>query len=292
MNSPHPPHPPSAHLVAVPISPDPLEPPPSPPHPITLWRRLLWAEWYAHSRLILGFLIFWLLVVWVIPLIAHPLWILTVGPLFAMVAGPAFAGVDILEGCEEGSFSLPSPRHERFLARLAVGGGTLVLLSLMTILALEGNLSDVLLRVFLSSGLPDIQPTQPMLLYGLVIAAPFAIFAFSFAAAALATSRTLVLTSWVWGILSTLTVLRGGVLLEEFRWQRFNGMISVPLLLVASSAILWLAARFYSRKEATTSGTPFHIPPSLWGWLIAIVAAGIGVALLAAWFTRHFFGLL
>ena len=31
-----------------------------------------WAEWMAHGRMVLGFLVGWLAVVWFLPLIAHP----------------------------------------------------------------------------------------------------------------------------------------------------------------------------------------------------------------------------
>jgi hypothetical protein len=249
-------------------------------------------EWHAHSAMLLTFLLLWLAVVWLLPLVAHPLWILSLGPLFAIFAGPAFGGSDILDACEEWTFTFPPTRSERFAARWLLGGSFLVLLSGISILALEGNLSDVLLRVFVSSGLPAVQPTEPLLLYGLVFAAPFAVFAIGFCSSALATSRTLVLTSWVWGILGALTVLRGGVLLEEARWERFNGLISVPLLACVSFVLLWITSRFYARKEAVTSTVPLRIPLSGWAVIVGVILAGVATAVLLGWFTEHFFRLV
>lgn len=258
----------------------------------TYWRCLLWMEWQTHAKLLLFFLLFWLAMVWLLPLVAHPLWILAIGPAFAIFAGPAFGGADVLDGCEEWTFTFPPTRSERFAGRWLLGGSFLLLLSGINILALEGNLSDILLRVFVSSGLPAVQPTEPLLLYGLVFAAPFTVFAIGFTGSALATSRTLVLTSWVWGVLGALSLLRGGVLLEEARWSRFNGLISVPLLICVSFALLWVGSRFYARKEAVTSTVPIRIPWSGWALLLGVLLAGVGVALLLAWFTEHFFRLL
>lgn len=256
------------------------------------WRDLLWAEWFIHSRLLLSFLLAWLAVVWLLPLVAHPLWILALGPVYALVAGPAFGGSDVIHGCEEFSFSLPAPRRARLAARLAVGAGGLVVLSAMNMLALEGNLSDVLVRVFVSSGLPPVQLNQPWLLYGLVLAVPFAVFALGFSLAALATSRTVALTAWLWGILGALTVLRGGAQLEEQKWDRLTGSIAVPLLVGVATASLWVAGRLYGRKEAVTNAVPWRMPPSWWLGLALLLAAGLGVAVLAGWFITNFSRLL
>lgn len=256
------------------------------------WRDLVWAEWFAHRGLLLSFLLTWLAVVWLLPLVAHPLWILALGPVYALVAGPAFGGTDVIHGCEEFSFSLPGSRRARFAARLAVGAGGLAALSGMSMLALEGNLSDVLVRVFVSSGLPPVQLTQPWLLYGLVFAVPFAVFSLGFSLAALATSRTVALTAWLWGVLGALTVLRGGAQLEELKWDRLTGNFAVPLLAGVALASLWVAGRLYGRKEAVTNAAPWRMPPSWWLGLAALLAAGLGVAVLAGWFIANFSRLL
>ena len=255
---------------------------------VRVWRGLLWSEWFAHSRLLLLSLVGWLLTVWFLPLVVHPLWLLAFGVVFAAVSGPGFGGADVIHGCEEFSFSLPATRGQKYRARLVVGGGALLAFSLMDVLALEGNLSDVLLRVFVTSGLPAVQLNQPVLLYGLVVAVPFAVFALAFPLAALASSRTVAFTSWVWGVLGALMVLRGGVQLEEIRFERPNGFFSVPLLAAVAGGSLWLGGRRYRLKEAGTGGGPLRMPPAWWLALGALLAAGIAVALLLAWFAANF----
>ena len=43
------------------------------------WAGLLWCEWFAHSRLLLSFLLGWLACVWLLPFLTHSGWILLVG---------------------------------------------------------------------------------------------------------------------------------------------------------------------------------------------------------------------
>jgi len=253
-----------------------------------IWRALLWGEWFSHSRLLLASLFAWLLTVWFLPLVAHPLWILAFGVVFAAVGGPVFGGADVIHGCEEFAFALPATRAQRYGARVLVGLGSLAAFSLMDVLALKGNLPDVLLRVFVTSGLPAVQPNQPLLLYGLVVAVPVAVFALGFSLAALASSRTVAFTAWVWGVLGSLVVLRGGVQLEELRFDRPNGYFAVPLLTALSAGSLWIAGRRYRVKEAVTGGGPLRMPPLWWLAVVALVAAGIGVALLLAWLAANF----
>src|SRR6476646_7921927 len=115
------------------------------------FRGLAWCEWYAHSRLLLFCLAAWLACVWVLPLYASPAWILVFGPCFALIAGPVFGGNDISEGCEEFTLSLPPTRSERYLSRLIVGGGALLLFTAMDLSALGLDLSQVLARLYVSS---------------------------------------------------------------------------------------------------------------------------------------------
>jgi hypothetical protein len=258
----------------------------------SVWAGLLWSEWFAHSRLLLMTLLGWLLTVWFLPLLVHPLWVLAYGLCYAAVAGPAFGGADVIHGCEEFSFSLPVTRCQRYWARVLMGGGGLLLVSLMDVLALEGNLSDVLLRVFVTSGLPAVPVNPTWVLYGLVVAVPAAVFALSFSLAALASSRTVAFTAWVWGVLGALVVLRGGVQLEELRFERPNGWFSVPFLTLVTAGSLWLGARRYATKEAGTGGGPLRMPPGWWWALGALVVAGAAVALLIAWFATNFSRLL
>jgi hypothetical protein len=251
-------------------------------------RALLWAEWFAHQRLLVVWAFVWLASVWLLPLVLHPLWTLSVGAVFALVAGPAFGGADVLHGCEEATFAGAPTRAQRYLARLAVGGGAVLGFSGISVAALEGNLSDVLLRLVLATGSAPAQVSRPEMLYGLVLAVPWTAFSLGFAVAALATSRTLAFTSWMWAALGALSLLRGGLQLEEIRWDALNGHVALPLLLSVSAMTLWVAGRFYRRKEAGVGNVPLHVPPGFWGGLAGFLLAALGVVLLVAWFIGNF----
>lgn len=254
---------------------------------LQFWRGLLWSEWFAHARLLLVFLWGWLAAVWLLPLIAHPLWTLMVGVTYALVGGPAFGGTDILQGCEEFTFTLPATRNQRFLARLVVGAGGLLLLTWITVVALDANLSDVLLRIFLESGLGGIELRRPELLYALLFAFPFAIFSIGFSVAALTTRRTVAFTAWIWGALGALSLLRGGAYLEELLWDRLTGRLTVPALLAAGIGILTLARYIYQRKEAGSSGVPLRMPLSWWGGMGLLILAGLAIVALMGWLASN-----
>jgi hypothetical protein len=243
-------------------------------------RGLLFAEWLAHSRLVLVFLGLWLAAVWVLPLFANPGWILTLGVIYALLAGPVYGGADVLESCEEFSFSLPATRFERYFARIIIGAGTFLALTAINLLALGLDLSHVLARLYIDTGI--IKPTpvlKPGLLYGLVAALPFAVFSFSFTIAAITHSRLLILTAWFWASLAALLVLQLGFWYEDLAWESLTGAFSFPLLIVAGTAVLWAGLRAYQRKEIGPSSTPLTLPGRWWLWIILFVA-GLCVALI------------
>ena len=230
---------------------------------------LLWAEWYAHSKLVLSFLMFWLGAVWVLPVVAHPGWILLLGFFYAFFAGPAFGGGDVVEGCEEFTLALPVTRSERYCARLLIGGGGLLILTALDLLALGIDLSPALARLYLNTGL--IKPL-PVLrtgwLYGLVLAFPLAVFAISFVLAAVAHSRFLIFTAWFWGGLLAMAALYVGLLGEDRIWNHMNGFLSCPWLMLISLAVLWIGHRSYQRKEIGPYGARITLPSGWWAWAV------------------------
>ena len=252
------------------------------------WRWLLWSEWFAHSHLVLLTLVSWLAVVWAVPLFAHPLWVLAPGVLFSVVAGPAFGGVDVIHGVEEFSFAFPITRSERFLSRLLLGGFLTVFISGAGVFLLEDRLADVVVRAFISAGLTPGEVNPSVILYSLVIGFPFTVFALGFSVAALATGRTLAFTSWIWGLLGALAILRLAVQWEEQRYDRLSGRIAVPMLVCAGLGSLATAWRLDLRKEAGAGVAPLRIPRSWWGWMLAIIAAATGIALLVYWLAVNF----
>ena len=130
--------------------------------------------------MLLGFLVGWLAVVWFLPLVAHPLWILAHGLAYAVVAGPALGGSDVIRGCEEFAFAGPVTRGQRYVARLLLGGATVLAFTAMSVVALAGKLSDVLIRVFVRSAPASLELEPSLTLNALVWSVPLAVFGCGF----------------------------------------------------------------------------------------------------------------
>lgn len=238
------------------------------------WMGLIWCEWYTRSKLLLLFLAGWVTSVWVLSFSANPAWILLLGACYAVVAGTVFGGSDTIEGCEEFTFSLPPSRGDVYMARLIVGGGALLIFTVIDLLALGLDLPQVLAKVYVDSGLIRPYPTfRSGLLYGLVVAVPLSVFSFSFVVSSITHSRGLVLTSWFWSLVATLALLRLGFWYEDFTWQNLNGYFSCPLLL--SSAVIALCGGYwlYLKKETGNQPAPVPLPARWWLWLLLFLAA-------------------
>jgi hypothetical protein len=256
------------------------------------WRAfygLLWCEWFAHSKLLLFFLVTWVASVSIVPFYFNPAYILVSGALFAIVAGPVYGGSDTSEGCEEFTFALSPTRAERYLARLVVGGGALLLLTAIDLLALGLDLPQILAKLYVDSGLIRPWPVfKSGLLYGLVLVLPFTVFAFSFVISAVTHSRALLLSAALWAILISLAALRLGFWYEELVWENLNGWFSCPLLALMSVAVLWGGYLAYQRKEIGHYTTPITIPAHWWFWVILFTAGLILAATLTASLAKHY----
>ena len=250
---------------------------------------LLWCEWFAHSKLLVLFLAGWLASVWALPLYANPACILMLGALFAIIAGPVFGGSDTLDGCEEFTFALPPMRGERYVARLTVGGGALLLLTAIDMLALGLDLPQILAKLYVGSGLIRPWPVfRSGLLYGLVLLLPATIFSISFVISAITRSRAVILSSSLWASLISLGALRLGFWYEGMVWDKLNGWFSCPLLVMLCVATLWGGYRVYRRKEVGHEAAPLAIPARWWLWII-LCAGGLVLALtLSVSLARHY----
>lgn len=255
---------------------------------IRFWAGLLWGEWLAHARMMLLFLTLWLLAMWVLPRFTHPLWTLAFGGFFAVIAGPVLGGGDVMGGCEEYSFSMPITRRQRFDSRLLFATGWLVVFTLLNLQVLYSNLADLILSFFVSTGVATVDVRRPELLYGTVFAVPLAALAIGFSVAALATTRAVAYTAWVWASLGSLTGLRAGLSLEDFLWDRLNGRITIPLLLVTALITLGIARRLYAEKEAGRASSPLRLPLSGWATLVAAAIGALGAGLLLSWFVASY----
>jgi hypothetical protein len=253
---------------------------------------LLWCEWYAHAKFLIFFLLAWLAAVWVLPLYANPACILLLGAVFAVVAGPVFGGSDTSEGCEEFTFALPPTRTQRYLARLIVGGGALLFLTAIDLLALGLDLPQILAKLYVGSGLIKPWPLfKSGLLYGLVLALPLTVFSFSFAISAITHSRAMLLSASLWAVLISLSTLRLGFWYESLVWEHLNGWFSCPALVVLSLGVLWAGGLAYRRKEIGFEPTPLAIPARLWLWIILFAGGLIAALTLAASLARRYPGI-
>jgi hypothetical protein len=253
------------------------------------WRGMLWAEWFAHSQLLLIFLAVWLVAVWTLPLFANPGWILLLGALYALLAGPLYGGGDVLEGCEEFTFALPPTRWERYWSRFLVGGGSLLVLCGMNVVALGLDLPQVLARLYIETGIIAQVPTyKPGLLYGLVVVLPFTVFVFAFVVASVTHSRLLILLSWFWAALGALALLQIGFWYEDLVWDALNGYFACPLLFVASTVVLIIGHFCFSRKEVGKPSMPLTLPGHWWLWMV-LFALGLALAIaLLTSLAQHF----
>ena len=245
----------------------------------TVIKGLLWSEWFAHSKMLLVFLVLWLLGAWMIPFVAHPGWILAIGLGYALLAGPAYGGTDAIEGCEEFTLSLPATRSERYLARMSLGIGTLATFVGLDFIVLGLDWTATIHRVFINAGIMEASPDlKPGLLYGLAIGLPFFIFSFSYSLSSVARNRFLILSSWFWSVLLALCVLYGGLKYEEIMWQEPTGYFCTSLFFIGGIASLWTGFRLYQQKEVGHYGSPISLPQWWWAWLLSIL---IGVAIAA-----------
>jgi hypothetical protein len=161
-----------------------------------------------------------------------------------------------------------------------VGGGALLVFIVLDLLALGLDLPQFLARFYIDTGLLKPVPVlKPRLLYGLVLAFPVAIFAYSFALAAISHSRMLILTAWFWSLLSAMSVTHLAFRYEDLMWGELNGYCSGPLLLLTGLGSLWAGYRAYLLKEIGHHQGPLTLPPHFWWWAL-ILAAGVGLAFL------------
>ncbi|HYF01580.1 MAG TPA: hypothetical protein VEJ18_21840 [Planctomycetota bacterium] len=216
-------------------------------------RGLLWREWLAHRSLVFNFLTVWLVCVWVLPMAAHPATMLVFGVLYALVVGPAFGGSELQDGTEEFAFALPPTRGERYVARLLLGLATLLGLVGIGLLAVAFSLPQAVWRLFFETGLTEPYSSRaPGFLWTLSLVAPPAVFATTFALAAVVPTASLVRSSWFFagGLAGAAVGL--GFVAENWLWQAFNGRIAVPAAAALGLGAAVVGYRLYRRKEATS----------------------------------------
>jgi len=230
---------------------------------------LLWREWLAHRNLLLGFLVAWLVLLWVLGIFFHPGFLIAFGVIFAFVVGPRLGGADAAEGSEEFSLSLPPTRSQRYLVRMGLGLVSVFLLTGLGSLAIWLDLPQRLWSLVVESGFTEpFPPVGHGFLYLLAVVAPLGVFAFTFAIASVANSRGLVAGAGLGGALSAAILLALGLLAEYLLWQTLNGYITCPALAAVSTMVLLLGYLAYVRRKEGIS-RPSPIARGGRGWWIA-----------------------
>jgi len=256
---------------------------------------LLWREWLAHRNLLLGFLVAWLILLWVLGIFFHPGFLIAFGAIFAFVAGPRLGGADAAEGSEEFSLSLPPTRRQRYLVRMGLGLVSVFLLTGLGSLAIWLDLPQRLWGLVVESGFTEpFPPVGHGFLYLLAVVAPLGVFAFTFAMASVANSRGLVAGAGLAGALAAGILLVLGLLAEYLLWQNrpLNGYVTCPTLAAVSTMVLLLGYLAYVRRKEGVSRPAPMSRSGRGSWIaviivIAVIIMIIVVALLRFWSVSH-----
>ena len=75
---------------------------------------IVWKEWLEHGQTLLVPITAWFVGLWVLLIFFHPLWILLLSSVFALIAARLLGGQDAFDGAEEFVFALPPTRTDRY----------------------------------------------------------------------------------------------------------------------------------------------------------------------------------
>lgn len=249
---------------------------------------LIRREWRQCRGTVTSLAMLWVIGLWVLVMFHHPAWLLLIGVLHVVLVSPTQAGSDVLDGCEEFSFSQPPGRGTLYLARLIPGMVFLLASGIIGGLAIVWNLPQALWSLCFSGGLTEpFAPNAGFLWYGLAVLAPTAAHAVTFALAANSGTRAAVSSSWLVGIAAAGAVIALGMYLEAFLWQNPNGFLILPCLLAVTVLVPLAGHQFYLRKEATGSGGTVASDGGRGGfWIVAVIVGLLLFMLLSVYFLR------
>jgi len=244
----------------------------------TVLKGLLWCEWLRYGRMLVGFAAIWIVLLWVLQLLFHPVALLVFGAAYVLLAGPIIGGADAAEAAEEFAFALPPTRADRYLMRLAVGLGPLLVFQGVGAAAIAGDWPQAVWGLFVESGLADPFEAAPGAAYAAAFSAPVAAFAGTFVVASCMAHRWGVMMAWIPGCLAAAGLFGAATGLEVAMWDRPTGLISGPVLPAAAALILLGGHLAYQRKEgvarAAGAGTSWAVRGLIVA-LAALVALGV-----------------
>lgn len=240
-------------------------------------RILLRREWNDAAAFYRTFALLWIIGLWILPVLGHPLFVLWSGLILVFLLTPAQAGVDVLDGTEEFTFSQPPTRAEVFLSRILPGAIFLVVTGVVGVLAIGFDLPQKFWSIFFSGGLTQpFRPVKEVYWYPLAVLLPLAAHAIAGGFAALAITRQQVLWAGIFGVLGAWAIAGGALAIEQGLANRLNGWVSAPALVAAIAGVSMFAFRAYQAKEATRAGAGAASLPVRrrggWGWfLVALI---------------------
>jgi len=239
-------------------------------------RGLFWKEWLLHQGELRWIFAAWLFGVWVFPL-QPPYFLLPFGILSALMMASGFGGSEASEGSEEFSFSLPPTRSQRYLVRLALGGGSLAFLLIAGTLAGLYDFPQNVWGLFFESGFTvPFNQTEHRFVYALALLAPLAIFSEAFAAGSSSRSPEGMGFLWLRGLFVPGLILGGSFMVEGAIWKELTGWVSNPVLGFWALLRLVYGYRDYQLKEGI-SGLPRLVVRSRFRWWILLLLALIVV---------------
>jgi hypothetical protein len=203
------------------------------------------------------------------------------GLFYAYVAAPTIGGMDAAEGSEEFAFSLPATRTQIYLTRLALFGGNLIALLAAGLLTIAFNVPQHLWGLVVESGLTEPFPVARGLWYAIAFCAPLAAGACAFVLAAVARSRGAVTNAGTHGVFFAGIVGIAGRMAENVRWERMNGLIVCPALVMLTVAVLGFGLYQFRRKEGISRPAAVGGGKRLIWIIVALLAGGL---MLMFWF--------
>lgn len=246
---------------------------------------LLWREWLLHQGELRWVFAAWLLGVWVVPI--HPgFFLLPFGVISALLLAPSFGGADAQEESEEFSFALPPTRSQRYLVRLGLGGGPLLAMLGLGLLAGALDLPQRVWGLFFESGFTaSFGPMPYSFAAALSVAAPAAVFGEAFAAGSSSRNPTGMNYLWIRALFVVGMVLMGDFFVEGMLFRHPTGWIACPVLAGWAVIRLAWAYRDYRWKEGV-SGLPRLTVQTRSGsrtWVVLLVILAV-IVLLAVLF--------
>lgn len=244
-------------------------------------RGVLWHEWLAHRALISGYAAVWIAFVWVLMVISEPIHHTVFGLLAAVAFGGRIAGAAVSEGSEEFSLALPPPRRVRYLVRLALGLGVLLILSVVGVLATMHNVPQALWGLVVESGFTEPFPAVEADRYIWAVVGPATLFAFAFSAAAVCRTRGDLIAGLLFAFLIWGSVSLGGALAERRLLYPGSRAFTMLLLCIVGGGVLWAGGLLYARKEGITRPAAASSRRAALIWLIVGMLALIVFVLVA-----------